>query len=148
MAERHFIWEATGKYAGTVHAWEASGLQEDRFNPSTMEPVLCGWLQSLEIAPAHRQGLEEFLSILLARPDDSGDLVAVEALEEDPGPAPTILDRALETIEFFPFLSPKQQARKDLLLDVFDLLAFGDPEDEQRNATLAIHLQLLRDYPA
>jgi hypothetical protein len=145
----HFRWDdAEGPYAGRV--WDYDTIEDTvrRYLRDLPRAEQCAAraLRKPTGPPMRREAMENFLYILLTRPDGASRLVKDPNFEDHDARGPTLLQRSLKVAKRFRKLSEKQKAREHLLLEFESLLL--NPPDEERNEKLAILCELLLDHPA
>lgn len=99
-----------------------------------------------------RQGAEDLLYLLLARPDGAKELVIAEEDDAEDGAdeprPPSILDRAGAVRERWGGLSQRQRARELLLVYFHQFLKLTPPlEDPLRNEKIGVLLEQLLEHP-
>ncbi len=146
----YFRWDSLdGPYAGSVWSYDTLEETAKRYlrNPARAEQWAARALRKRNIPNDRREALENFLYILLARPEGASRLVEDPDFEDYDRRRPTLLERSLEVAKRWRKLPDKQKAREHLLLD-FESLLLPQFQEEYRNEKLAILCELLLDHPA
>jgi hypothetical protein len=144
-----FSWDTPGHpFAGSVASYDGIADEADRLldKPAEAEQWAARRLLDPGLSGWRREALEQFLYVLLRRPDGATRLIEddrdFEGVRE-----PTLLERSEQVAKRFAKLPRAQKAREHLLLD-FEYLFRSTEDDPERNDKLAILCELLLNYPA
>jgi hypothetical protein len=144
-----FSWDTPGHpFAGSVPSYDGIADEADPLleKPAAAEQWAARRLLDPGISGWRREALEQFLYVLLRRPDGATRLIEedrdFEGIRE-----PTLLERSEQVAKRFTKLPRAQKAREHLLLD-FEYLFRSTADDPERNDKLAILCELLLNHPA
>ncbi len=143
-----FSWDTPGRpFAGSVAYWDRIVKEASPYldNPPEAEKWAATELLDAKMSGRRRTALEQFLYLLLARPEGATRLTEDDRYGGDDR-APTLLERGNEVADRFTKLPKRQKAREHLLLDFESVFRSREP-DPLRNDKLAILCELLLSHP-